>query len=87
MNSRDAAYEEQVKAALEASKMDSTISEVAVEDEPEAMSEARDNEVEDIGEAAPIRKPKRKREDDDDCESHLCAGEADGSIGCYWHIQ
>jgi len=59
MNSRDAAYEEQVKAALEASRR-----EEAGEGPDEEVVDAEPVEevAEDMG---PVRKGKRKREDED----------------------
>lgn len=66
MNSRDAAYEEQVKAAMEASRMEAVVPELAIEDGEEEPSAALPAEPEDdIEEKAPARKAKRKREEED----------------------
>lgn len=65
MNSRDAAYEEQVKAALEASRMESATDD-AVEDDPEeANGDKGETGGGNVEEKLPPRKGKRKREDDD----------------------
>lgn len=65
MNSRDAAYEEQVKAALEASRIDNA-TEAIIDDEFEEKGKEKAGAAEeDAEEKLPARKGKRKREDDD----------------------
>jgi len=77
MNSRDAAYEEQVKAAMEASKREAMIptgqeeSEVGGEGEREVVDEEEELE------AAQGRRGKRKRENDESGECSFVFGFGD----------
>jgi hypothetical protein len=59
MNSRDAMYEEEVKAALEASRMEMTVR------ESEEADADRPVEEEEVLPETRINKGKRKRDDDD----------------------
>ncbi|WVR06403.1 hypothetical protein IAU60_003434 [Kwoniella sp. DSM 27419] len=74
MNSRDAAYEEAVKAALEASKADASVREegdiaVLVEDKEKARGEKRRRDEEEDGERDRVTKGKRKKEEDENASA------------------